>query len=126
MGASIKDTKTFELKYPQGVEPLAEPLFILDLLVNDDNTFYSSINLEEVKTLVLKMYDKCMHSIHDTPCIETLIMEFYTVNRTGDIPMIKIVTRGEDAVEERYKQIDESVSRSLTYVDEYISKFKNF
>ena len=72
--------------------PRKEPLFLLDLLIKD-GVIVTSIDLDEdCRQMVLRLFNQALRTIHDTPQIETLVMEHF-YSRGGDVPNIKVVHR---------------------------------
>lgn len=120
----ITDTSTFEVTYPQGeTSARKEPLFLLDLIIKD-GVIVTSIDLEEdCRQMVLRLFNQALRTIHDTPQIETLVMEHF-YSRGGDVPNIKVVQRAEPWVDALYQKIDATLQRSIGFVAEYVQKFK--
>uniref|UniRef100_A0A6I8PKH9 Dynein axonemal heavy chain 1 n=1 Tax=Ornithorhynchus anatinus TaxID=9258 RepID=A0A6I8PKH9_ORNAN len=100
-------------------KPLKNPLFLVDLILDNTGVHYST-PLENFETVVVSLFDKGILATYCVPQLEKFVMEDMLIS---DTLLLESVSLSESSVEELRSMISNAVSKStfplIAYAKEY-------
>ncbi|CAK6435519.1 unnamed protein product [Pipistrellus nathusii] len=102
--------------------PRKNPLFIVDLVLDNSGVHYST-PLEQFETALLNLFDKGILATHAVPQLEKLVMEDIFISGN---PLLESVGLHEPLVEELRATIANAVRKAMIPLQAYAKKYRKY